>query len=93
MCTDSGSPIYAAADGYVFDTGEDASMGNYIKFVTNEGYVVTYMHCSHVYVPSGVYIHRGDNVALVGSTGDSTGPHLHFQLEIDGVPVNPLNYL
>lgn len=89
----TGSPIYAAADGCVVDTGSSPTMGNYIKIDHGNGLVTIYMHCSHIYVPNGMQVFKGDNIALVGSTGDSTGPHLHFQVELNGSPVNGLNYL
>ena len=68
-------------------------MGNYIKIDHGNGLVTVYMHCSQVFVPSGVSVYKGDNIALVGTTGDSEGPHLHFQVELDGIPVNGLDYL
>lgn len=88
-----GSPIYCAADGIVFETGQSDSMGNYIKIQHSDGFVSVYMHCSHVFVPNGMQVYRGDNIALVGSTGDSEAPHLHFQVELNGTPVNGLDYM
>lgn len=89
----SGTPIYCAADGVVFDTGQSDSMGNYVKIQHADGFVSVYMHCSHVFVPNGMQVFRGDNIALVGSTGDSEAPHLHFQVELNGTPVNCLDYM
>lgn len=88
-----GAPIYAAADGVVVESGSNDSMGNYVIIQHNSELCSIYMHCSKVFVPQGLHVFKGDNIALVGSTGDSEGPHLHFQVEINGSPVNGLNYL
>ena len=88
-----GAPIYAAADGIVVESGSNDSMGNYIIIQHNDELRSIYMHCATVFVPAGMRVYKGDNIALVGSTGDSEGPHLHFQVEINGSPVNGLNYL
>jgi len=52
-----------------------------------------YMHCHKIYVRAGQKVSKGQNIAIVGTTGNSTGPHLHFQVMSGGVPVNPLKYL
>lgn len=88
-----GDPVYAAADGLVVESGETPNMGIYIKIEHEDGFVTIYMHLSQAFVPSGVRVHRGDNIALAGNTGDSTGPHLHFQVNKDGVAVDGLDYL
>lgn len=88
-----GDPVYAAADGWVVESGETPNMGIYIKIEHEDGFVTIYMHLSETFVPSGVRVHRGDNIALAGNTGDSTGPHLHFQVNKDGVAVDGLDYL
>lgn len=93
MCANSGTPIYAACNGVVLESGQNDSMGNYIKIQHENGLVSIYMHCSHLFVPSGMQVCKGDNIALVGSTGDSEAPHLHFQVELNGTPVNGFNYL
>lgn len=88
-----GKPIYVACDGQVLESGENETMGNYIKIKHENGLVTIYMHCSKLFVPAGLKVYKGDNIALVGNTGDSTGPHLHFQVELNGEPVNGLDYL
>lgn len=93
MAIASGTPIYCAADGNVIEAGTSPTMGNFVKIQNAENFVTIYMHCSVVFVPNGVKVHRGDNIALVGSTGDSTGPHLHFQVEHNGEVVNGLDYM
>jgi murein DD-endopeptidase MepM/ murein hydrolase activator NlpD len=88
-----GAPIHAAADGRVLRAGR---MGGYgIGLEIDHGYGVTtlYGHTHELYVRSGEYIRRGEKVAKVGSTGRSTGPHLHFEVRLDGHPVDPLQYL
>lgn len=89
-----GTPIYAAADGVVVSTGYHPTAGNFVKILHDNGLVTIYMHCSTVFVPENVRVHKGDNISLVGSTGDSTGPHLHFQTEtVEGQILNGLDYM
>ena len=52
-----------------------------------------YQHCSAVYVTQGQKVSRGQNIAAVGATGIVTGPHLHYEVHVNGVPVDPMNYL
>ena len=92
LVADMGTSVYAAGDGYA-TTGESESMGKYVKIEHADGFVTIYMHLSQVFVPNGVQVHRGDNIALSGSTGDSTGPHLHFQLEHNGEALDPIDFL
>ncbi|MEZ4236524.1 MAG: peptidoglycan DD-metalloendopeptidase family protein [Myxococcota bacterium] len=88
-----GAAIHAAADGRVLRAGR---MGGYgIGLEIDHGYGVTtlYGHTQELYVRPGQYVRRGEKVAKVGSTGRSTGPHLHFEVRLDGHPVDPLQYL
>ena len=88
----SGSPIYAAASGTVTTVGYSGVRGNYV--VINHGDIATlYQHCSAIYVSSGQSVSCGQNIAAVGSTGASTGPHLHFEVHVNGTPVDPRLYL
>ena len=87
-----GTPIYAAGDGKVtyatYDDGYNGGMGMCVYIQHAEGFVTKYFHCSHVFIPVGMEVHRGDNIALVGNTGDSRGSHLHFQVEFNGNPID-----
>lgn len=89
-----GDPIHAAADGIVvraeFDSG---GYGNVVDIVHADGYATRYGHCSKLLVKTGDLVHAGDVIAKVGTTGRSTGPHLHFEVWHDGAPVNPQPFL
>lgn len=88
----SGTPIYAAAGGTVFYAGWMGGYGNLILIDHGDGRVTAYAHQSSLAV-SGGSVGRGQLIGYVGSTGDSTGPHLHFELRLDGSAVDPLPYL
>lgn len=92
-----GTEIYAAADGTVIDATytDDYNHGSGMMIVLQhkDGLVTKYFHCSHVYIPIGMTVTKGQNIALVGSTGDSTGPHCHFQVELNGTAVDCAPYL
>jgi murein DD-endopeptidase MepM/ murein hydrolase activator NlpD len=89
-----GDPIHAAADGIVmraeFDNG---GYGNVVDIDHGNGYATRYGHCSKLLVKVGDLVHAGDVIAKVGATGRATGPHLHFEVWINGAPVNPQPYL
>ncbi len=91
-----GQPIVASASGYVttavFDYGSE-NYGCYLIIDHGNGYQTLYAQCSDIYVASGTYVEQGQTIAAVGSTGDSTGPHLHFEIIENGEYVNPANYL
>ena len=90
---DSGTPIAAAADGEVIFAGELGGYGNAVKIRHSNGYVTLYGHCSELYVTAGDQVAAGDRIAAVGSTGRSTGPHVHFEI-IDGEEyLNPSDFL
>ena len=97
LAASSGTPYYAAEGGTVImatnDGGYNGGAGNWIVISHGNGMVTKYMHSSAVYVSVGQQVTKGQNIGAVGSTGNSTGPHLHFQLEINGSPVNPLGYI
>lgn len=88
-----GSAIYAAASGTVSDAGYNSARGNYVVVSHGSGVSTVYMHCSALYVSAGQSVSQGQTIAAVGSTGISTGPHLHFGVIQDGSYVNPLNYV
>lgn len=89
----TGTPIYAAAAGTVISAGYAGNAGNLLVINHGNGLLTYYMHCSKIYVSAGQTVSKGQNVAAVGTTGNSTGPHLHFQVMLNGTPVNPANYL
>jgi len=90
----SGDPIHAAADGIVLRADFDGGgYGNVVDIDHGNGYVTRYGHCSKLLVKVGDLVHAGDVIANVGATGHATGPHLHFEVWINGAPVNPQPYL
>ncbi|MBS0461487.1 MAG: M23 family metallopeptidase [Proteobacteria bacterium] len=89
-----GDPIHAAADGIVVRAELDSGgYGNVVDIVHADGYATRYGHCSKLLVKAGDLVHAGDVIAKVGTTGRSTGPHLHFEVWHDGAPVNPQPFL
>lgn len=90
---DAGTAVHAFADGTVLEAGTDAGYGNYVKLDHGDGFITLYGHCSELLTSVGDQVVRGQTIALVGSTGQSTGPHLHFELLHNGVYLNPEFYL
>lgn len=90
---ESGAPIYAADSGTVIFSDWNGSYGNLVKLDHGNGMVTYYAHCSELLVSQGQNVSKGEVIARVGSTGNSTGPHLHFEVLMDGNNVNPMNYL
>jgi murein DD-endopeptidase MepM/ murein hydrolase activator NlpD len=84
-----GAPIKAAMAGRVSQVGYDDSFGNYVVISHHSGYRTFYAHMSVVRVKAGVYVATGERIGDIGSTGLSTGPHLHFTVYKNGVTVNP----
>lgn len=93
MAAPSGSSILAAADGTVVAATYNATMGNYVMIDHGNGLYTIYMHASALYVSSGQSVSAGSTIAAVGSTGRSTGAHLHFSVRQNGNYVSPWNYL
>lgn len=93
MAAPNGSPILAAYDGTVVAASYSGSMGNYIMIDHGDGLFTIYMHASALYVSKGASVSKGDKIAAVGSTGRSTGPHLHFSVRLNGSYVSPWSYL
>lgn len=93
LAAPTGTPIYAAAAGTVTIARYSNSAGNWVVINHGNGLQTYYMHASALYVSEGQTVSKGQNIAAVGSTGQSTGPHLHFQVMSNGTPVNPRNYL
>ena len=88
-----GSQILAANDGMVIFSGVKGGYGNCVMIDHGGGIVTLYGHCSKLLVSEGQNVTKGQNIALVGSTGQSTGPHCHFEVRVNGSTTNPLNYL
>lgn len=89
----TGTAIYAAYDGKVVAAAYSSSMGNYVMIDHGSGLYTIYMHASKLYVSAGAVVVRGETIAAVGSTGRSTGPHLHFSVRLNGAYTSPWNYL
>lgn len=89
----TGTPVYAAMGGTVTVSKYSSSAGNYITINHGNGLSTIYMHNSKLYVSVGDTVTKGQNIAASGNTGSSTGPHLHFQVMLNGSSVNPMNYL
>lgn len=88
-----GTPIKAVADGTVTFAARNGSYGNLVKISHGNGVETWYAHCSKIYATVGQKIEAGDVIAAVGATGNVTGPHLHLEIRINGVAVNPQKYL
>ena len=93
LAAPGGTAILAAYDGDVVAAAYSSSMGNYIMINHGSGLYTIYMHCSALYVSKGQTVTKGQNIAAVGSTGNSTGNHLHFSVRLNGNYVSPWNYL
>lgn len=89
----NGWGIYAAAAGVVKTSSTRYGYGNSIDINHGGGFVTRYGHLSQFKVKTGDYVQQGQLIGIMGSTGHSSGPHLHFEVRINDVPVNPLNYL
>ena len=92
LAAPEGTPTYAAADGVVLIAGWSDSAGNWIVIDHGNGFVGKYMHHSGLLVSAGQTVTKGQPIGLVGYTGNSFGAHLHFQLELNGAPVDPQAY-
>lgn len=87
------APIVAPADGFASSIRRDKNSGNVLCLNHGYGIETVYGHLQKVLVRKGQYVKRGKTMALVGNTGRSTGPHLHYEVRLHGIPVNPLNYI
>ena len=92
LAADTGTPITAFADGTIVAQGDSDSFGKYVMIDHPDGYRTLYAHCSELCMSCG-NVKKGSTIALVGSTGAATGPHLHFELERDGIYLNPEFYI
>jgi murein DD-endopeptidase MepM/ murein hydrolase activator NlpD len=88
-----GAPVLASASGVVVKSGYEALYGNMVVVDHGAGYRSVYGHLSSLSVEEGAYVNRGEELGKVGSTGRSTGPHLHYEVRLNGLPVNPARFL
>lgn len=87
-----GTPIYATGNGTVITAGEGTGTGNHVVIDHGYGYQTVYMHMVRIKTHVGEHVKRGEVIGWVGSTGASTGPHCHYEVHIDGVPVDPVYF-
>lgn len=88
-----GTQVKSAGEGVVIESGNDAGYGKVVVIDHGYGIVTRYAHLSKSYVVVGQKVKKGSIIGAVGSSGKSTGPHVHYEVRIDGVPVNPIKYL
>jgi murein DD-endopeptidase MepM/ murein hydrolase activator NlpD len=88
-----GSPVYAPADGVVMFAGYDESYGKLVSIDHGYGVTTRFGHNSQIYVHVGQRVSKWDVISAVGNTGRSTGPHLHYEVRVNGTPVDPINYI
>jgi len=93
ISTPAGNRVVAPAAGTIVRVGWDKGFGRFVEIAHGYGVTTLYGHLQAARVAEGQRVRRGDVVALVGSTGRSTGPHLHYEVHAEGKPVNPLNYV
>jgi murein DD-endopeptidase MepM/ murein hydrolase activator NlpD len=89
----TGTPIYAPADGIVTFSGVKSGFGKFVQIDHGYGMETVFAHSSSLHVKSGEKIKRGNLIAKVGSTGHSTGPHLHYEVRVNGIPIDPLYFV
>lgn len=93
ISADYGAPVWATADGIVVEVGFEKNKGNYVLVDHSRGIRTMYMHMSETLVKRGQKVEKSDQIGKVGSTGRSTGPHLHYEVLKNGRNVNPILYL
>lgn len=93
IATPSGQPVGATAEGVVVKAGWHGEYGNLVEIQHRSGYRTLYGHLSKILVAEGQRVERGDKIGLVGSTGRSTAPHLHYEVRVGDRLVNPLEYI
>jgi murein DD-endopeptidase MepM/ murein hydrolase activator NlpD len=85
--------VISTASGWIKETGYSNSLGNFVKIDHGNTYETTYGHLSSVSVKSGDFVILGDKIGIVGSTGSSTGLHIHYEIRKNHISLNPINYL
>lgn len=93
IASPTGTPIYATADAYVGRAQPVGNYGNLVELNHGGGYQTRYAHMHRILVRSGQYVRKGTVIGLVGSTGRSTGPHLHYEVRYNGVAIDPSPFM
>lgn len=93
IAAQTGTPVLASADGVVIKAGFGTGYGNMVEISHGYGIRTLYAHNSRLNVKVGQHVKRGDVIAYVGDSGSSTGPHLHYEVRVNNIPVNPARYL
>ncbi len=93
IAAQTGTPVMAPADGVVIRAGFGTGYGNMVEISHGYGVKTIYGHNSRLNVKAGQRVKRGDVISYVGDSGSSTGPHLHYEVRVNGLPVNPTRYL
>jgi murein DD-endopeptidase MepM/ murein hydrolase activator NlpD len=93
ICARPGTPVKATAEGVIIYSGWKSDFGKLVTIDHGYGYRSRYGHLAKIYVKNGQRVKRGETIGSVGSTGRSTGPHLHYEVKVRGLPVNPKTYL
>jgi murein DD-endopeptidase MepM/ murein hydrolase activator NlpD len=93
IAAQTGTPVVAPADGVVIKAGFSTGYGNMVEISHGYGIRTVFGHNSRLNVKVGQQVKRGDVISYAGDTGSSTGPHLHYEVRLNGLPVNPMKYL
>lgn len=93
IANERGTPVRAVARGRILRAEWTNGYGNVVDIDHGYGITTRYGHCQRIYVKAGEYVEEGERIAAMGSTGRSTGPHVHFEVHIDGTTVDPMDYL
>jgi murein DD-endopeptidase MepM/ murein hydrolase activator NlpD len=93
IAAQTGTPVMATADGVVVKAGFSTGYGNMVEISHGYGIRTVFGHNSRLNVKAGQRIRRGEVISYVGDTGSSTGPHLHYEVRLNGLPVNPMKYM
>ena len=93
LAADEGTPIWAARGGTVYRAGYNEYNGYYVGVDHGDGFSTVYLHMTHYVVDVGDYVSQGETLGYMGSTGVSSGPHLHLTMYYNGSPVNPAEYI
>lgn len=88
-----GTPVLAPAQGTVILAGLDGAYGNSVEINHGGGIITKYGHMQRYSVQNGQWVKRGEIIGYIGMTGRTTGPHLHYEVRLNGVPVNPMRYI